>query len=51
LNAAIYERDGLRPGMKLRAPAIVTEYSSTTLIPAGVHVEVDSSGNLIIQLS
>ncbi|MDQ1639777.1 MAG: N-methylhydantoinase [Pyrinomonadaceae bacterium] len=48
-NAGIYDRSELRPGMKLRAPAIVTEYSSTTLIPAGAHAEVDASGNLIIE--
>ncbi|MEO7969848.1 MAG: hydantoinase/oxoprolinase family protein [bacterium] len=50
-NAVVYDRDDLRPGMKLRAPAIVTEYSSTTLIPPGTHVEVDTSGNLIIQVT
>ena len=51
VNAAVYERDLLRPGMKLSAPAIVTEYSSTTLILAGAHAEVDASGNLIIQMT
>jgi N-methylhydantoinase A len=49
-NAGIYDRGELRPGMKLRAPAIVTEYSSTTLIPAGAHAEVDASGNLIVEV-
>jgi len=49
-NAIVYDRDDLRPGMKLRAPAIVTEYSSTTLIPPGTRVEVDTSGNLKIQV-
>ncbi len=46
----VYTRDDLRPGMKLRAPAIVTEYSSTTLIPAGSSAVVDAYGNLIIQV-
>ncbi|HEX3280883.1 MAG TPA: hydantoinase/oxoprolinase family protein [Pyrinomonadaceae bacterium] len=50
LSAAVYDRDTLRPGMKLGAPAIVTEYSSTTLIPPGTSTEVDASGNLIIQV-
>jgi N-methylhydantoinase A len=49
-NVVVYERDALRPGMKLRAPAIVTEYSSTTLIPTGTDAEVDATGNLIIQV-
>jgi len=51
LTAAVYDRDALRPGMKLRAPAIVTEYSSTTLILAGSSAVVDAYGNLIIQVS
>lgn len=49
-KAVIYDRSELRPGMKLRAPAIVTEYSSTTLIPAGAHTEVDGYENLVIQV-
>ncbi|HEX9630599.1 MAG TPA: hypothetical protein VF961_11320, partial [Pyrinomonadaceae bacterium] len=51
LSAAVYERDLLRPGMMLSAPGIVTEYSSTTLIPADAHAELDASGNLIIQVT
>ncbi|MGI8838293.1 MAG: hydantoinase/oxoprolinase family protein [Pyrinomonadaceae bacterium] len=50
LSTAVYERHLLRPGMKLSAPAIVVEYSSTTLIPAGVYAEVDASGNLMLQV-
>ena len=49
-RVVVYNRDDLRSGMKLRAPAIITEYSSTTSIPAGVHAEVDAYGNLIIQV-
>lgn len=50
-SAAIYERKDLQAGMQMRAPAIVTEYSSTTLIPPGARVEVDVFGNLIIQVA
>jgi N-methylhydantoinase A len=50
LNVAVYNRDELHPGARLRTPCIVTEYSSTTLIPAGVVAEVDSLGNLIIKV-
>lgn len=50
-TAAIYERKDLQAGMQMRAPAIVTEYSSTTLIPPGARVEVDVFGNLIIQVA
>jgi N-methylhydantoinase A len=51
IRAGVYERDHLSPGDQLRAPCIVTEYSTTTLIPAGANAEVDRYGNLIIQLS
>ncbi|MEK6279965.1 MAG: hydantoinase/oxoprolinase family protein [Acidobacteriota bacterium] len=49
-QVAVYDRNELSPGAKLRAPCIVLEYSSTTLIRAGVQAEVDSFGNLLIQL-
>jgi N-methylhydantoinase A len=49
LKVLVYERVQLPCGMKLRAPCIVTEYSSTTLIPPGAQAAVDDYGNLIIQ--
>jgi N-methylhydantoinase A len=49
LSLAVYQRDELAVGAQLRAPCIVTEYSSTTLIPLGANAEVDGHGNLIIQ--
>src|SRR5688500_4155673 len=49
-SVAVYERDRLLPGMKLQTPCIVTEYSSTTLIPADVVAQVDGFGNLILNL-
>jgi N-methylhydantoinase A len=51
LSVAVYQRDELPAGTKLRTPCIVTEYSSTTLIPPGVSAEVDSYGNVIIQVT
>jgi len=51
LSVAVYQRDKLGAGVKLRTPCIVTEYSSTTLIPPGSKVEVDKDGNLIIQVA
>jgi N-methylhydantoinase A len=50
LRVALYRRDELRAGAKLRAPCIVTEYSSTTWIPQGSAVAVDEFGNLIIEV-
>ncbi len=51
LSVALYQREGLAAGAQLRAPCIVTEYSSTTLIPPSARGEVDTFGNLIIQLT
>ncbi|MGI9066955.1 MAG: hydantoinase/oxoprolinase family protein [Pyrinomonadaceae bacterium] len=47
----VYQRDELPAGSQLRAPCIVTEYSSTTLIPPGAGAEADGYGNLIIQVT
>jgi N-methylhydantoinase A len=49
-RAAVYERDALRAGVRLSVPCVVTEYSSTTLIPTGARASVDLYGNLIIEL-
>ncbi len=50
MSVAVYERDDLPVGTRLRSPCIVTEYSSTTLIPPGTKAELDGYGNLIIQV-
>lgn len=49
LETAVYPRDELLSGFKFQGPAIVTEYSATTLIPPGTSVRVDEYGNLIIE--
>ncbi|HSE22775.1 MAG TPA: hydantoinase/oxoprolinase family protein [Pyrinomonadaceae bacterium] len=50
VRAAVYRRPELPSLTRLRAPAIVVEYSATTLIPEGSHTEVDRYGNLIIRV-
>jgi N-methylhydantoinase A len=50
LNVAVYSRDELQPGVRLRTPCIVTEYSSTTLIPTSAALQVDAFGNLILNV-
>ncbi|HEX7312703.1 MAG TPA: hydantoinase/oxoprolinase family protein [Pyrinomonadaceae bacterium] len=47
---AVYRREELAAGARLRSPCVVTEYSSTTLVPAGTRAFVDGLGNLIIEL-
>jgi N-methylhydantoinase A len=46
---AIYDRSRLCAGNHIRGPAIVTEYSATTLIPPEWSGRVDRNGNLILE--
>jgi N-methylhydantoinase A len=48
IQSAIYSREGLRVGKKYRGPAVVTEYSATTVVPPGMQFWMDSAENLII---
>ena len=50
IGAAVYRRDEVAAGSRLRVPCVVTEYSATTLIPEGGEAGVDSRGNLIIEV-
>ena len=48
-RTAIYVREELPRGARLRSPCIVTEYSSTTLVPKGARAALDHHGNLVIE--
>jgi N-methylhydantoinase A len=48
---AIIDRDSLRSGGKLRGPAIITEYSATTVVPPRASCHVDRAANLIVNLA
>jgi N-methylhydantoinase A len=48
VRTTVYDRNSLLPGDKRMGPAIVTEYSATTLVPAGRRFGLDGGGNLII---
>jgi N-methylhydantoinase A len=50
LNTRIYAREGLQPGKKYSGPAIITEYSATTVIPPGKRFHLDRASNLIITI-
>jgi N-methylhydantoinase A len=50
LPTKIYSREELQPGQIYPGPAIVTEYSATTVVPPGQHFNLDRAGNLIILL-
>ena len=44
----IYSRDDLHPGKIYPGPAIITEYSATTVVPPGKHFHVDGANNLVV---
>jgi len=48
LTADLYERDDLERGTRFSGPAIVLEYSSTTVVPPDWCAGVDEFGNLIL---
>lgn len=48
--AKVYAREQLKTGKKYSGPVIVTEYSATTVIPAGKAFHIDSGGNLIVKI-
>jgi N-methylhydantoinase A len=45
----IYERQRLAPGAALRGPAVIVEYSATTVVPPDYSCEVDECLNLILR--
>ena len=49
-KTGLYDRNALRHGHVVRGPAIVGEYSSTTLVPPGFVCVVDAFGNLVLRL-
>lgn len=46
----LYERDRLHAGDVFAGPAIVSEYSSATILPPGDVLRVDTYGNLVIEV-
>ena len=48
-TANVYDRSQLRSGHSLKGPAIIGEYSSTTLVPHGFRCTIDGFLNMIIQ--
>jgi len=50
LATAIYSRDTLKLGKTYHGPAIVTEYSATTVIPPNKRFHLDPAANLIVTI-
>ena len=51
LDAAVYQRDELKPGQQFYGPAIVEEASCSTVIPPTFQAVVDGYGNILISRS
>jgi N-methylhydantoinase A len=51
VSTRIYRRDGLVPGDTVPGPAMLTEYTSATVLPPGSSANVDSFGNLVISFT
>ncbi len=47
-SAPVYRRELLPAGGRFQGPALVVEYSSTTVVPPGWQVQVDEAGNLVV---
>ncbi len=47
-STKIYDRAKLAPGARIRGPAIVTEFDSTTVVLPGYEAAVDTSFNILI---
>jgi N-methylhydantoinase A len=51
LKTKIHSRDDLRPGRKYPGPAIISEYSATTVVPPHSRFHLDRAANLVISLA
>ena len=49
-DTPVYNRTALVPGDCFSGPAIITEYSSATILPPGDRLSVDALDNLIIEV-
>ena len=49
IDAAVFDRSKLAPGSTLQGPAIIEEWTSTTLVLPDLRANVDEFGNLIIR--
>jgi N-methylhydantoinase A len=48
-QAPVYDRQRLHAGNRLTGPALITEYSATTVVPADFTARVDQQHNLVLR--
>jgi N-methylhydantoinase A len=51
LATRLYRRDGLAPGDTIPGPAMITEYTSATVLPPDAVATLDRFGNIILTLT
>ncbi|MBW1997161.1 MAG: hydantoinase/oxoprolinase family protein [Deltaproteobacteria bacterium] len=51
IKALILDREKLLPGNRVKEPAVVVEYSSTTVIPPFARGVVDELGNIVLEIA
>jgi N-methylhydantoinase A len=49
VETPVYDRAKLRAGKRFAGPAIVSEYSATTVVPPRWRARVDAYGNLLLE--
>ena len=49
VNTSFYIRERLRPGNRLAGPAVIAEYSGTTVLPPRWRAHVDAYENLVLE--
>jgi N-methylhydantoinase A len=49
IPARLYRRNGLKSGDTIQGPAMITEYTSATVLPPDCRAQVDHFGNLVIE--
>jgi N-methylhydantoinase A len=50
-DAPVFQRSLLSPGNRFDGPAIVHEYSATTVVPSGCSVHLDLYSNMVIEVN
>lgn len=50
-QSKVYQRELLTPGDTFAGPALITEYSSTTVLPPDCRARVDEYANLVIEVN
>jgi N-methylhydantoinase A len=50
-RTTVLSRDTMSPGKKYSGPAVITEYSATTMVPPGMNFRRDRAGNLIVEIA